>query len=350
MRLLTRAQPAIKLMLRASGFRLHTFETRSARLRYLEYSSGTGGGPIVFLHGIGSSAAANGKVLGALRASSRRIIALDAPGHGFSDAPRDPLTPELFFDCVAEALDALITEPALIVGNSLGGAVALRYAGLRPKNVRGVVATSPGGAPPVANTARVDARENAPPANASAANARAANEPTANELGANAPATSKPAANELGANAPAANAPAANAIDELVTRFDLSTPGAARAFINRLYHQPPWYAPLLAGDVQYIISRPAIRQFLSALSPKSFFTPEELRALQMPILLIWGRSDKLLSQSDLAYFRRHLPASAQIEEPEHFGHSPQFEWPLELAERIARFNQELDARDASLSA
>src|SRR5688572_26244594 len=55
MRLLTRAQPALKVMLRASGFRLRSVETGVATLRYFEHRApATGAGPVVFLHGIAS--------------------------------------------------------------------------------------------------------------------------------------------------------------------------------------------------------------------------------------------------------------------------------------------------------
>jgi pimeloyl-ACP methyl ester carboxylesterase len=52
---------------------------------------------------------------------------------------------------------------------------------------------------------------------------------------------------------------------------------------------------------------------------------------------LWGRSEKLLPASALSYFRAHLPKHAIIEEPHGFGHTPQFEEPGRLAERILSF-------------
>jgi pimeloyl-ACP methyl ester carboxylesterase len=285
MRLLTRAQPALKVMLRASGFRLRSVETGVATLRYFEHRApAAGAGPVVFLHGIASSASSFGKVLGQMRGRAKRLVALDAPGHGFSDAPGGDLSPERYFEAVVEALDAIIDEPVLLVGNSLGGAMALKYAGERPENVRALVACSPGGAPA-----------------------------------------------------------AEGELEGLLARFDLRTRGDALAFLGRLYWRLPWYAPLLADDVQYMLTRPAVRQFFAAVTPGSFLKPDELASVRAPVLILWGKGDRLLAPHDLAFFRRHLPPGSRFEEPDHFGHSPQLEWPIELAERILRFEREASA-------
>ena len=99
----------------------------------------------VLLHGLGSAATPFGPLLGRMRKHVRRIVAPDYPGHGFSEnAAR--LTPEALFGSVTHALDALVDEPALVVGNSLGGAVALNYTISNPGKVRALVLVSPAGA------------------------------------------------------------------------------------------------------------------------------------------------------------------------------------------------------------
>jgi pimeloyl-ACP methyl ester carboxylesterase len=103
--------------------------------------------PVVLLHGIGTSASPFAPVLARLRQSSRRVLALDAPGHGLSSTPRAPLDPERLFEGIAHVLDHELREPAVLVGCSLGGAMALRYAQHRPQNVAGLMLASPGGAP-----------------------------------------------------------------------------------------------------------------------------------------------------------------------------------------------------------
>ena len=62
-----------------------------------------------------------------------------------------------------------------------------------------------------------------------------------------------------------------------------------------------------------------------------------LAALAMPILLLWGQSERLLPKSSLAYLRRHLPGHAIIEEPAGFGHCPHIDDPARLAARLVAF-------------
>jgi pyruvate dehydrogenase E2 component (dihydrolipoamide acetyltransferase) len=69
-------------------------------------------------------------------------VALDLPGHGQSDKP----APDAFdysvdgmASAVAGAIEAMGLEPAVLVGHSLGGAVATTIALARPGLVRGLV-------------------------------------------------------------------------------------------------------------------------------------------------------------------------------------------------------------------
>jgi pimeloyl-ACP methyl ester carboxylesterase len=59
----------------------------------------------------------------------------------------------------------------------------------------------------------------------------------------------------------------------------------------------------------------------------------------MPVLLLWGQSERLMPSGALAYFRRHLPANTLVEEPPGFGHCPHFDDPSRLAARIVEFER-----------
>ena len=73
-------------------------------------------------------------------ASSHRVIGVDLPGHGASDAPpRDYGVPALMTD-VAWLCDHLGLERPVVIGHSLGGAIAIRLAGERPERVAAAVA------------------------------------------------------------------------------------------------------------------------------------------------------------------------------------------------------------------
>ena len=69
-------------------------------------------------------------LLPALAAEGYRAIALDLPGHG--DAPAAGSAPH---SDIIETMDALDVDRAVLVGNSFGGALALRVAVVAPERV-----------------------------------------------------------------------------------------------------------------------------------------------------------------------------------------------------------------------
>ena len=103
-----------------------------------------GDGPAVILcHGLGGSARNWRPQLRALR-RGYRAIAYDARGHARSQAPSDPgayRMDRLVAD-LARVQDAHAGGPAVLVGLSLGAAVALHFALAHPERVRGLVLAS----------------------------------------------------------------------------------------------------------------------------------------------------------------------------------------------------------------
>ena len=57
----------------------------------------------------------------------------------------------------------------------------------------------------------------------------------------------------------------------------------------------------------------------------------------MPVLLLWGGSERLLPAETLDYYRTHLPPHAKVQVVEGFGHVPQVERPDELVSHLVRF-------------
>lgn len=105
----------------------------------------SGAGPaLVFIHGLGSSAATWDRCRAAL-ADRYETIAVDLLGHGRSPVPEDPA--EYRRDAALADLDVIVdgcsTAPVL-VGHSLGGYLALAYAATRPGRVRGLVVLNTG--------------------------------------------------------------------------------------------------------------------------------------------------------------------------------------------------------------
>jgi pimeloyl-ACP methyl ester carboxylesterase len=106
--------------------------TRRARLSTLEAGSGA---PVVALHGLGAT---KGSFLPTVAALSRgfRVIAVDLPGFGDSDKPIGASYDAAFFArAVVDLLDALELDRARVIGNSLGGRVALEVGLAHPDRV-----------------------------------------------------------------------------------------------------------------------------------------------------------------------------------------------------------------------
>jgi pimeloyl-ACP methyl ester carboxylesterase len=90
---------------------------------------------VLLLHGIGRSIEDWAPQFQRL-APSYRVITLDVPGFGFSERPVGPINLSTFARGVLGTVDALgETRPLNIIGNSLGGAIALQMLALRPERV-----------------------------------------------------------------------------------------------------------------------------------------------------------------------------------------------------------------------
>lgn len=84
-------------------------------------------------------------------APERRVFSLDWPGFGASarPAPADfAYSAERYTEILTDWLNALGIARAVLLGNSVGGAAALRYAVAQPQRVAGLVLVSPGGFTP----------------------------------------------------------------------------------------------------------------------------------------------------------------------------------------------------------
>ncbi|MGZ3651312.1 MAG: alpha/beta fold hydrolase [Bdellovibrionota bacterium] len=88
--------------------------------------------PVVLLHGLMGFAANWGKVWPELHAN-RPVLVLDQRGHGRSPKPQTGYSPTDYAGDLAALLDFLQWDRVHIVGHSMGGRVALRFASLHPK-------------------------------------------------------------------------------------------------------------------------------------------------------------------------------------------------------------------------
>jgi pimeloyl-ACP methyl ester carboxylesterase len=109
----------------------------------LYYEVAGQGDPIVFIHGLGSSAR-DWEYQVPFFAPRYRVVVFDVRGHGRSDKPPGPYSVPLFAQDAAALIRALEAAPAHVVGISMGGMIALQLAVDEPALVRSLVVVNSG--------------------------------------------------------------------------------------------------------------------------------------------------------------------------------------------------------------
>jgi 4,5:9,10-diseco-3-hydroxy-5,9,17-trioxoandrosta-1(10),2-diene-4-oate hydrolase len=120
----------------ANGYRIH----------YIDQGEGE---VVLFLHGSGPGASGHSNFKGnypRLVEAGYRCIVPDHIGYGFSDKPDDVDHPLSFFvECTKQTLDEAGVEKCTVIGNSLGGAIAIGLALDYPELVEKLILMAPGG-------------------------------------------------------------------------------------------------------------------------------------------------------------------------------------------------------------
>jgi pimeloyl-ACP methyl ester carboxylesterase len=254
------------------------------------------GVPLVLFHGYADSADTWRQTLDLLAREGRRTIALDLPG--FADA--DPLLP----DPILPQLDAFAAEavayaagrsrePVMVVGNSLGGCVALRLAERRGGRLAGVVAVAPAGLQMSRLLALVE------------------RDPLLRTL--------------LAVPAPVPAAVLRAAVGRLYRAIAFSSPGAVDG-------------ALVATFTHHHRTRAAVAGYLATahrLIPE-LRAPFQLDRIECPVLVVWGDRDRLLFHQGAQEIIESVPG-ARLELLPGIGHCPQVEAPARLTDLVLGF-------------
>ena len=261
--------------LRLRGYRRRWMKTSVGRVHALEADGRGELPPVVILHGLSAAGQYYANLLELLRPHVRRVIAPDMPGHGFSALPRGGLSHRNLGVGLAEALDELLDEPAVFFGNSLGGAAAVRYATDRPENVSAIFLAAPGGAPM-----------------------------------------------------------STDELSRFVDGFMLHDHARALDFVDRLFRRPPPLRHLFAWGVRQQMGREGIEELLRSVRPDDLLRADELRALTMPITVLFGDADRILWPSHRAFFENNLPGQAELISRVDYGHVPHMKNAEGLADLV----------------
>ena len=117
------------------------------RVHYHEQGSGD---PVIFLHGAGTGASGYSNFKGnypEFAAAGFRSIVPDLLGYGLSSKTEEPKQYDMdfFVAGIKGLVDKLGLKNITLLGNSLGGAVALGYALKHPEDVKSLILMAPGG-------------------------------------------------------------------------------------------------------------------------------------------------------------------------------------------------------------
>ncbi|WP_216327602.1 alpha/beta fold hydrolase [Deinococcus aestuarii] len=258
------------------------------------------GPPLLLLHGIGRSLedwSANVAPL----AARHRVYALDLIGFGYTDKPDVPYTLGGLARFAVHFLDAVgETRPVVLMGNSLGGAVAQRFAVAYPERTRALVLVNSAGFGPEV-----------------AAVLRALSVPRLGEL------LLQPTARNARQTVRSLFHDRTFATEERVAQaLDLSRqPHAARAFLRVLRDLGDWRGV-----------KAAWREELQ----------ERLARQGVPTLIIWGDRDVILPARLLEAARRYHP-HARTHLFQATGHVPQLERAETFNRLVLDFLQEVPA-------
>ncbi|MCX6265342.1 MAG: alpha/beta hydrolase [Bacteroidetes bacterium] len=122
------------------------------QLHYSDEGNRLDSTPLLLIHGTSSSLRTWDGVTAQLK-NQYRIIRFDLPGFGLTGPnPNHDYTTRYYNEVIDSLLKALQISRVIIVGNSLGGAIATQYAIYQPAKVRGLVLVDAAGLPPAKKT------------------------------------------------------------------------------------------------------------------------------------------------------------------------------------------------------
>ena len=262
-------------------------EVSGIRTHYIAAGQGP---PVVLLHGLGASVTTWSETIEPL-AQRYAVYAMDIPGHGDSDKPDMDYTAEVGVSYLLNFLEALGLPQAALVGNSMGGFLALKTALEHPDRVSRLALVDSAG--------------------------------LGRELALFLRVASLPLLGEL---------------------MDWQRSVGTRTIVRQVFAQRGYASPGLVEELSRTRSAPgAHRAELSALRDgvdlggfrRRHILLERLPELRQPLLVVWGAQDRIIPVAHAYAAAQRLP-SARLVVYQECGHWPQME-------RAEEFNRELAA-------
>jgi alpha-beta hydrolase superfamily lysophospholipase len=101
-------------------------------------------GTVVLVHGLGEHSGRYGHVIDALNRANFSVVTYDQRGHGRTPGKRGAIpTDTALLDDLAQILDTVTTKNRILLGHSMGGAVAARFVAENVRPVDSLILSSP---------------------------------------------------------------------------------------------------------------------------------------------------------------------------------------------------------------
>jgi pimeloyl-ACP methyl ester carboxylesterase len=274
----------------------------TAELKYLElhgdriaYRDAGTGEAILLIHGMAGSSDTWRAMIPAL-AKKYRVVAPDLLGHGRSDKPRGDYSLGAFAVWLRDLLDELGVTRATIVGQSLGGGVAMQFVYQHPDYCERLVLISSGGLGP-----------------------------------------------DVGWTLRLLSAPGAELIMPIIAPPPVLKAGnKLRAWASSFGIQSPRGAEMWSAYSSFADSQTR-QAFLRTLRSVVDYRGQAVSALnrlhvasELPIMAIWGDKDQIIPVSH-AYAAHEARPESRLEVLEGVGHFPQVERPTEVVDLLDDF-------------
>ncbi|ASR38951.1 hydrolase [Prauserella marina] len=296
------ATPWPGAMARVSGLDLH-----------VRHTPGAGDSTVVYVHGLGGSST-NWTDLAAQLAPSARGFALDLPGFGRSE-PETGFTFSLLAHAgvVADYIEQHTNGPVHLVGNSMGGAIALLLGANRPDLVRTLTLVSP-----AMPDRRLDPRRLSDP----------------RVVFAYLPLVGRKVRRQIAATDPRQRA-------EQVVRLCFADPSSVpeQRLVEATEEQRARADLAWAGTAMARSTMEIFRCWFTGGAGSLWAVARTVRA---PSLVVWGTEDKVISVRRAARTARALPSSRLLVLPKT-GHVAQMERPATVARAMLGMWESVEA-------
>lgn len=248
--------------------------------------------PLLLIHGTSSSLRTWDGVTAQLK-NQYRIIRFDLPGFGLTGPnPNRDYSTRYYNQVIDSLLTALHVSRVIIVGNSLGGAIATQYAIYQPGKVRGLILVDAAGLPPAKKTS-------------GAIGFKLAQMPVINRL------------------------------------LTIITPRVlVKKSLQDAYGDTEKVTDSLTNQYFDMLTREGNRKALAERMRQSWQEKNSnfLLNVQAPTLIVWGSKDRLIPVENAALFQQKIK-NTQVHIWDNLGHVPMEEDPVAFSEVLRNWRK-----------